>query len=141
MNWKIACVVALVMWSAYGFFGERAGKIHGEKVSLIFETLAFILLTLIAATSGLGDIKKVTADSAIKASIMAFLSAGGFWFVLYAMRVAPQTDTTLVLLISGMFPVGAAVISQFIPGIDPLSIRQWIGFAMASGGLILVVWK
>jgi drug/metabolite transporter (DMT)-like permease len=141
MNWKIASLIALAMWSVYGFFGERAGKIHGEKVNLLFETLAFIILALIASASGLGDIKKVTLDSAIKASIMGFLSAGGFWFVLYAMRVVPQTDTTLVLLISGMFPVGAAVISQFIPGIDPLSIRQWIGFAVASGGLILVVWK
>lgn len=139
MNWKIACFVALVMWSAYGFFGERAGKIHGEKVNMIFETLAFILLALIAAVSGLGDIKKVTTDSAIHASVMGLLSAGGFWFVLYAFKVVPQQETFLVLLISGMFPILAAVISNFI--IAPLSIQQWLGVAMAGGGLILVSWK
>jgi drug/metabolite transporter (DMT)-like permease len=141
MSWKIACFVALVMWSAYGFFGERSAKIHGDKVNMIFETLAFIALALIAAVSGIGDFKKITINSAINASVMGLLSAGGFWFVIYALKIAPQTDTALVLLISGMFPVGAAVISHFIPGIGPLSVQQWIGVAMAGGGMILVNWK
>ena len=139
MNWKIACFVALVMWSAYGFFGERAGKIHGEKINLLFETLAFIILALIAIVSGIGDFKKVTTESAVNASVMAFLSAGGFWFILYAFKAVPQQETFLVLLISGMFPVMAAVISNFL--IEPLSIQQWLGVAMAGGGLILVSWK
>jgi drug/metabolite transporter (DMT)-like permease len=60
MNWKIACFVALVMWSVYGFFGERAGKVHGEKINLLFETLAFIILALVAIVSGIGDFKRVT---------------------------------------------------------------------------------
>lgn len=139
MNWKTACFAALVMWSAYGFFGERAAKIHGDKVNMIFETLAFIALTLIAALSGIGDFKKITGGSAINASAMGFLSAGGFWFVLYAFKVVPQNETFLVLLISGMFPVMAAVVSNFI--VAPLSIYQWLGVAMAGGGLILVSWK
>jgi len=139
MNWRIASLVALAMWSAYGFFGERAGKIHGEKINLLFETLAFIILALIAIVSGIGDFKKVTTDSAINASVMALLSAGGFWFILYAFKVVPQQETFLVLLISGMFPVLAAVISNFI--IAPLSVQQWLGVAMAGGGLLLVRWK
>ena len=139
MNWKIASLVALAMWSTYGFFGERAGKIHGEKINLLFETLAFITLALIAIVSGIGDFKKVTTDSAINASVMAFLSAGGFWFILYAFKDASQQETFLVLLISGMFPILAAVISNFF--IFPLSIWQWLGVAMAGGGLILVSWK
>ncbi|MCX6766791.1 MAG: EamA family transporter [Candidatus Moranbacteria bacterium] len=139
MNWKIACFAALVMWSTYGFFAERAGKIHGEKINLIFETLAFIVLALIAVASGIGDIKKITTSSAIHASVMGLLSAGGFWFILYAFKVVPQQETFLVLLISGIFPVLAAVISNFL--VAPLSIYQWLGVAMAGGGLILVSWK
>lgn len=127
------------MWSAYGFFGERSAKIHGDKMNMIFETLAFILLALFAAASGLGDFRKVTAHSAMNASVMGLLSAGGFWFVLYALKIVPQNDTALVLLISGMFPVGAAIISNFM--FEALSIQQWVGVVMAGAGLILVNWK
>jgi drug/metabolite transporter (DMT)-like permease len=38
-----------------------------------------------------------------------------------------------------MFPVLAAVISNFL--IESLSVQQWLGIAMAGGGLILVSWK
>jgi len=139
MNWKIASLVALAMWSIYGFFGERSAKIHGEKVNMIFETLAFIVLAFIAAASGIGDFKKVTGNSAFNASIMGLLSAGGFWFILYAFKVVPQSETFLVLLISGMFPVIAAIINNFI--VSPLTICQWIGVVMAGAGLVLVSWK
>jgi drug/metabolite transporter (DMT)-like permease len=136
MNWKVACCIALIAWSAYGFFGERAAKVHGDKINMIFETIAFILLALIAAIGGVNDFQKVTTNSAINGSIMGLLSAGGFWFVLYALKIAPQQDTALVLLISGMFPVGAAVISNFV--ITPLSLMQWIGIALAGFGMVLV---
>jgi drug/metabolite transporter (DMT)-like permease len=136
MNWKTACFVALAMWSAYGFFGERAAKVHGDKINLLFETGAFILLSLIAAASGISDFQKVTINSAWNGSIMGLLSAGGFWFVLYAMKISPQQDIALVLLISGMFPVGAAVISNFVTG--PLSVFQWVGVAMAGAGMIMI---
>ncbi len=136
MNWKVACLIAFAMWSVYGFFGERAAKVHGEKVNMIFETLAFIALSLMVAMGRIKDFGKVTATSALQASAMGLLSAGGFYFVLYAMRVAHQQDTALILLISGMFPVGAAVISNFI--ISPLSITQWAGVALASIGMVLV---
>lgn len=136
MNWKIACLVAFAMWSVYGFFGERASKIHGEKVNLIFETLAFIFLSVIAAASGIDDFRKTTVNSAINASVMGLLSAGGFYFVLYALRVAPQQDTALVILISGLFPIGTAVVSHFILG--PLSVMQWVGVSLAGAGMVLV---
>jgi drug/metabolite transporter (DMT)-like permease len=136
MNWKVACSIALVAWSVYGFFGERAAKVHGDKINMIFETLAFILLALIAAIGGINDFQKVTTNSAINASVMGLLSAGGFWFVLYALKIAPQQDIALVLLISGMFPIGAAVISHFIA--SPLSLLQWAGVALAGVGMVMV---
>lgn len=136
MNWKIACWIAFAMWSVYGFFGERAAKVHGEKVNMIFETLAFILLAIAAAVSGMDDFRKTTFSSALNASIMGLLSAGGFYFVLYALRVVPQQDTALVILISGLFPIGTAIASNFI--VAPLSIVQWIGVFLAGAGMVLV---
>jgi hypothetical protein len=38
---------------------------------------------------------------------MALLSAVGYWFILYALKVVPQEQTGIAILISGMFPVGA----------------------------------
>lgn len=134
--WRIGCLIAFGMWSCYGFFAERAAKVHGEKINLIFETLAFIVLSLIVNMSGIKDFDKVTATSTLNASIMGLLSAGGFYFVLHAMRVAPQKDMPLVLLISGMFPIGAAVISNFI--ITPLSGVQWAGAVLVGIGMVLV---
>ncbi len=135
MSWKIACLVAFAMWSVYGFFGERAGKIHGEKVNLIFETVAFILLALVATTSATGDFSKITGKSAFNASMMGLLSAVGFWFMLYALKVVPQQQTGVALLISGMFPVGAMLVSNFVAA--PLVTWQWVGVALVAVGMPL----
>lgn len=135
MGWKFACFIAFAMWSVYGFFGERAGKIHGEKVNLIFETVAFVLLALIAAGDAIGDFHKVTGKSAINASMMGLLSAVGFWFMLYALKVVPQEQTGIALLISGMFPVGAILISNFVAA--PLVMWQWVGVALVAIGMPL----
>ncbi|MBU4142732.1 EamA family transporter [Patescibacteria group bacterium] len=135
MNWKIACLIAFATWSIYGFFGERAGKIHGEKINLIFETLAFILLAVVAASDAVGDFHKVTGRSAFNASMMGLLSAVGFWFMLYALKVVPQEQTGVALLISGMFPVGAMLVSHFVSA--PLVGWQWAGIALVAAGMPL----
>lgn len=136
MNWKFACFIALMMWSIYGFFGERAAKVHGEKINVIFEALAFVLLAIVAAISVSRDFRKITTNSAFNAFIMGTLSAAGLWFVFYAMKVAPQKDLITVILISGMFPVGAAIVSNFI--IAQLSLLQWTGVILAGIGIVLV---
>lgn len=136
MNWKIASLVAFAAWSVYGFFGERASKVHGEKVNMLFETAAFVVLSLVVIISGISDFHKITVKSSFNAAAMGLLSAGGMWFVLYAFRVVPNKDIMLVLLISGMFPIGAAIISNFITG--PLSATQWTGVVLAGAGMVLV---
>lgn len=137
MDWKIASLIALGAWSLYGIFGSKAGEIHGEKVSMVFETVAFIILTTVVISSAVNDFHRITPKSFFYASLMGILSASGFYFVLYAMRLSPQ-NWAVIILISGMYPAMAAVIGYFSG--TQLALHQWAGVVLATFGLVLVNW-
>ena len=126
------------MWGVYSIPGNKATEVHGEKVTLIFETVAFILLCGLVSLRATGDLAKITMSSAVNASVMGILSAGGFYFMLMAMNASPKNLTTIVL-IAGSYPAVTAIASHFLG--QPLSLSQWVGVATVMTGLVLVNWK
>lgn len=138
MDWKVASVIVLVLWGTYGIFGSKATEVHGEKVTVVFETVAFILLALVAAGSAMGDFQKVTTRSFINASVMGLMSAGGFYFFLYAMRLSPQ-NLGVITMTTGLYPVITVLVMHFLG--QHLAPQQWLGVALATAGLALVNWK
>lgn len=136
--WRLYAFLALAAWGVYSIPGNKATAVHGEKVSLLFETAAFILLCLVVSRHVAVDFPKVTWTSAVNAAIMGLLSAGGFYFMLTAMGASPKNMTAIVL-ITGSYPAVTAVVAHFIG--QPLSLHQWIGVTAVVGGLVLVNYK
>lgn len=137
MNWFIPSLGALLLWGTYQIPCTTAGSIHGEKVNMAFETVGFILLTVIALVSSnaWSDFHKITGKSAVNGAIFALMSAGGFYLMLYALRVAPA-KLPIISLISGMFPFVLVIATSF-QGTRYTPV-QWLGVALGVVALTLV---
>ncbi len=143
MNWLIAALTGLIFWSIYSIFGDRATQIHGEKISMLFETVAFVLLLAFVATQSTNgstgfDFSKMTTRSALFGAVMGITSAAGFYCLLLAFKLGPS-QTANIVLITGFYPVLTAVLLSLFG--TRLSGTQWAGIALASVGLFLVNWK
>jgi drug/metabolite transporter (DMT)-like permease len=132
----------MLLWGSYSIFGERATRIHGEKVSFVFEVLGMILIAMVVfgLFGGLADFKKVTSVSITNAIIMGLLTSLGAFMLLYALRVVPSVNQVpIVVVIAGFYPVVTAILSYFFLG-SRLSPIQWLGVALAGVALALVNW-
>jgi uncharacterized membrane protein len=139
VGWRAASFLTLALWGSYGIFASRANVIHGEKVTMAFEAAAMVLIAIASlAVYGASDISKITSASAMHASIMALMSAGGLYIQFYAFRHGGASNMSLIIVITGSFPVITVVLGQLM-GIY-LTTHQWIGVAMVSIGLVLVNW-
>ena len=138
MDWRIATALALILWGVYTIPGTKAGEIHGEKVSFVFETAAFVLISILVMWGSVGDFQKVTRSSFINASLMGLMSAAGFYFLLMALRLSPA-NMPVIVLTAGMYPVITVVATHFLG--EHLSLQQWLGVALAPVVLTLINWK
>lgn len=138
MNWRSISYVVLALWGTYILFGNEANKVHGEKVTMLFEGLAMIAVVFfVFATGGTGDFAKVTTKSLAFAVTMGILSAGGLYLQLVAMRMAPG-QISVIAMITGMWPVLTVAIAGALRIGDPLSAKQWVGVTLAATALYLV---
>jgi drug/metabolite transporter (DMT)-like permease len=143
MNWLLSSIGALILWGLYSIFGDKATQVHGERISFLFEASAMVILavTVFLLWGNFQEFKKITAFSAMNASVMAFMTSGAAFLVLLAFRLAPNTHTIpQIVLIAGFYPVVTAITSYFF--LDArLSTTQWIGVALSAVALFLINWK
>lgn len=137
MNWQVTSLMALLSWGIYSIFGNKATAVHGEKISILFETIAFIVLAAVVNTGSWSNIHKITFPSAVNASIMGILSATGFYLVLKAMSLSPQ-NMPIIVFVAGLYPLITVVAMHFMG--THLSTYQWTGIGLATIGLILINW-
>jgi drug/metabolite transporter (DMT)-like permease len=142
MNWILAMVICFVLWSIYAIPGNMAEKVHGVSVNMAFETLAFILVTLMFGGKIVENLPKVTASSATFGLMMGVGSALGFYFFLLALSNAPGArGLALVVLVAGVsFPVQSLLFSFFGDG-EALNLRQWLAIAGMGTSLVIYNWK
>src|SRR5215469_13591898 len=95
--WLAYALLTLALWGVHTLFANKANLIHGPRVTIWFEALAFLLVALIAA-AGKSDWGYVTARSAAYAATMAALSAGGFYLLLLASRSDPGKILEITLV-------------------------------------------
>ncbi len=140
MSWILAVALCFILWSTYAIPGNLAEKTHGVSVNMLFETLAFIGVTLLLGSKIIEGLPKVTLSSAALASMMGAGSALGFYFFLTALSLAPGTKgIVLVVLIAGVtFPVQSALFSFFG---EALSTQQWVAIIGMGASLVLYNWK
>lgn len=140
MSFLLALGLCFILWSVYAIPGNMAEKVHGVQVNMLFETLAFIGVTLLLSEKILESLPKVTALSALQGSLMGIGSAVGFYFFLTALSLAPSSkELALVILVAGIsFPVQGALFA--VLG-QPLALHQWAAIAGMAGCIVLYNWK
>ncbi len=141
MNWITALIICFVLWSTYAIPGNSAEKVHGVSVNFLFETLAFIGVTIILSSKILEGLPNVTMKSGMQASMMGIGSAVGFYFFILALSLAPDAKIiALVVLVAGItFPIQGALFGFF--GGDALATHQWLAILGMGACIALYNWK
>lgn len=140
-SWVAPLALCFVLWSVYAIPGNFAEKVHGVSVNMLFETIAFIGVSLLLSGKIAEGLPKVTSYSAGLGLLMGAGSAVGFYFFLQALSLAPGAKAfALIFLVAGVtFPVQGALFSFF--GGDALELRQWLAIAGMVVCIVIYNWK
>lgn len=135
-------MICFVLWSVYAIPGNMAEKVHGVSVNMMFETIAFIVVTLMLGGKILENLPRVTTNSAVLGLLMGAGSALGFYFFISALSNAPGArGLVLVVLVAGVtFPMQGLLFS-FFGGGEALNLRQWLAMAGMGASLVVYNWK
>jgi len=131
--WPAMAAMLIVGWSS-GFVGIRFANEEASVFLLLFwRTLlsGVVLLPFALALGPRPGLHAVLAQMAFGV-MSVFLYLGGF-----ALAIEQRVPTGLVALISDLLPLAIAVLSQPVLG-ERLSARQWLGTAIAVGGVLIV---
>lgn len=131
--WPVMAAMLIIGWSS-GFVGIRFANEEASVFLLLFwRTLlsGAILLPFALAVGPRPGPRAILAQAAFGV-MSVFLYLGGF-----ALAIEQRVPTGLVALISDLLPLAIAVLSQPVLG-ERLSGRQWLGTAIAVGGVLIV---
>ncbi len=131
--WPALATLLVICWSS-GFVGVRYASEEASVLLLLFWRTLLSGLILLPFALVFGPRLKLRAVMAqIGFGVLAvFLYLGGF-----AIAIEQRVPTGLVALMSDLVPLAIAVLSQPLLG-ERLSARQWLGSAIATGGVLIV---
>jgi drug/metabolite transporter (DMT)-like permease len=143
--WIAYASITLGLWGAHTIFANKANIVHGPRVTIWFEAVAFLGIAFIAATRTT-EWSHVTIRSAVYAALMAALSAGGFYSLLLASRSAPDKILEITL-ITAMYPLITVLVVtvvrhfsvKLVAEVTPMRPIQVLGLLMSVSGLALVL--
>jgi drug/metabolite transporter (DMT)-like permease len=137
MNWLTITIIATLLFGVYPILGNRASRIHGEKINFIVDTAFMVVISAVIAFFAKDDFRKITKVSLLYSMALGFCAIA-FLMMLYAWRIAPN-KLSVIMLIVGFSTVITTIIGHFDG--SPLSLRQWAGAFLALTGIILVNWN
>lgn len=131
--WPALATLLVICWSS-GFVGIRYASEEASVLLLLFWRTLLSGLILLPFALAFGPRLKLHAVMAqMGFGVLAvFLYLGGF-----AIAIEQRVPTGLVALMSDLVPLAIAVLSQPLLG-ERLSARQWLGSAIATGGVLIV---
>jgi drug/metabolite transporter (DMT)-like permease len=131
--WPFLIALLVVSWSS-GFVGIRYANQEASVMLLLFwrTLLSGLILLPFALTIGPRLTVRVVFGQAAFGIMAVFLYLGGF-----ALAIEQRVPTGLVALISDLLPLAIAALSQPVLG-ERLTLRQWIGTAIAVTGVLVV---
>lgn len=123
----------VVCWSS-GFVGIRFATDSATVPQILFgrSLLSGLCLLPLALMRGPGITPRAVLEQGAYAFLGMFLYLGGF-----ALAIGEGVPTGLVALMADLVPLGIAVLSAPLLA-QPLSPQQWLGTAVALGGVLLV---
>ena len=128
MHWLTATILAMLIFSLYPIFGDKASQIHGEKMNFIIDAVFMVIFALFLSIHNSADFKRITKISLAYSLGLGF-STIAFFLTLYAWRVAPNR-VPIIMVIVGFSTVITAAIYNFIG--TKLTILEWLCVAGAT---------
>lgn len=131
--WPVLAALLILGWSS-GFVGIRYANQEASVALLLFwrTLISGVILLPFALTIGPRLRLKAILPQMAFGVMSVFLYLGGF-----ALAIEQRVPTGLVALIADLLPLAIAVLSQpFLS--ERLTGRQWLGTAIAVGGVLLV---
>lgn len=132
-GWILPTFGALVLWGFWGFIPKLTTSYLSPKNAVVYEVLGGLLLAFIVLASS-----KFQLDFHPKGSVFAIVTGmlgllGAFCFLL----AVSKGPVTLVATVSALYPIVSILLAVFLLH-ESVSLRQWVGIAMAILAMILV---
>ncbi|CAM5514720.1 hypothetical protein MAUB1S_08590 [Mycolicibacterium aubagnense] len=131
--WPATASLLILVWSS-GFVGMRYASEEAAAVTILFwrTLLSGLILLPFALAIGPKMMPRAILAQMWFGVMSVFLYLGGL-----ALAIEQRVPTGLVALISDLVPLAIAVLSQPVLG-EQLSVRQWVGTAVAVAGVLIV---
>ncbi|MGR6431625.1 DMT family transporter [Rhizobium sp. PAMB 3174] len=131
--WPLTAALLVVTWSS-GFVGTRYASDQASVILVLFWRTLLSGLILLPFALMIGPRMRLRAvlEQMLYGAMIVFLYLGGF-----ALAIEQRVPTGLVALISDLVPLAIAALAQPLLG-ERLSQRQWLGTAIAVGGVLMV---
>lgn len=136
MQWLYYALAAMFLWGIEKPFTNGASRVHGFKVTLIFQTIALIFLAVFFGWSARTDFNKITFTSTCNAAFGGLMSALALYFLLRAFHTRPDKISSIALII-GAYPIITMLAATFA-GQQELTAKNMGGALLISAGLALI---
>lgn len=145
-QWLVLSLIALFTWGFWGLFGNLASQ-HLDSYSATFwESMGalivglFVLIVFLRVKNlrfgpGRGILFSILTGASYTIGLIFFFTA-----LIVAAEAnssgAPTGDVHTILVVTGMYPVIAAIINYFLLK-EPLSLRQLVGMSLAVIAIVI----
>jgi len=131
--WPLMATLLVISWSS-GFVGIRYASEQASVTLVLFWRTLLSGLILLPFALAIGPRMRLRGigEQMLFGVMSVFLYLGGF-----ALAIEQRVPTGLVALISDLVPLAIAALSQPVLG-ERLSLRQWLGTAIAVAGVLVV---
>ncbi|MGI9303240.1 MAG: DMT family transporter [Gammaproteobacteria bacterium] len=139
MNSQTAMATVFVFLWSTGFIGARYGLDHAEPLTFLAVRFALVsalmLLVVLAMRAPLPRSPAMAGHIAVSGLLVHGVYLGCIFSSLYA-----GVSTGVSALIAGLQPLLTACVVGPLLG-EHVTRRQWAGFALGFGGVVLVIWQ
>lgn len=128
----------VLLWST-GFIGAKLGLPYAEPLSFLLLRFVCVLVLLTALALGLRRTWPRQPVQYWHLAVAGALIHGGYLSGVFA-AIHQGMSAGVVALIVGVQPLLTAMLSEAMVG-EKATPRQWLGFALGFGGVVMVVWN
>lgn len=131
-------VLFVLLWST-GFIGAKLGLPYAEPLSFLLLRFVCVIVLLTGIAIGLRRAWPRHPAQYGHLAVAGALIHGGYLSGVFA-AIHNGLSAGVVALIVGVQPLLTAMLGEATVG-EKVTPRQWIGFALGFGGVVLVVWN
>lgn len=133
-SWQLPAFIAFVMWGLWALFPKITTSYIDPRSALFFQALgAFgVALVVLASLNFRPMLHGVAVPLALLTGVLGI--SGGLAYM-YAISRGPAT---LIAVLTALYPLLTVALAYFFMN-EPVSLRQWLGIALALLSIVLIV--